>query len=202
MNPKLFDTNSMIYMVLAVLISAVSLNIDGLNDVLQFDRQRILDGEVWRLITGHFIHLNAMHWLLNALGLSFALYFFQEIKSMDWFVLSVLSSVFISCMLLIFDTDVAWYLGFSGVLHSWFIYGTWHQIRHERRVEGIFLLALILIKVAYEQWAGASSLSLELIQHPVIENAHLYGVIFGVVYAADAFAKSPILHFFRIPNRK
>jgi len=68
--------------VLAMLISAVSLNIDRLNDVLQFDRQRILDGEVWRLITGHVVHLNAMDWLLNALGMAFALYFSK--KSKQW----------------------------------------------------------------------------------------------------------------------
>jgi len=183
MNPKYFYFNPTFYIVLAALISAVSLNIDGLNDALQFDRQRILDGEVWRLITGHVVHLNAMHWLLNALGLAFALYFFREIKAIDWFVLSVSSSLFISCMLLLFDTNIYWYLGFSGVLHSWFIYGSCYQIRHERRLEGIYLLLLMFIKIAYEQWAGASPLSLALIQHPVIENAHLYGVIFGFVYA-------------------
>ena len=37
--------------------------------VLRYERGAVLDGELWRLLTAHLIHLGLAHWALNAAGL-------------------------------------------------------------------------------------------------------------------------------------
>ena len=36
---------------------------------LQYDRVAILDAELWRLLTGHLVHLGLNHYILNAIAL-------------------------------------------------------------------------------------------------------------------------------------
>ena len=36
---------------------------------LRYDRSGLIDGEVWRVVTAHLVHLNRLHLLLNLLGL-------------------------------------------------------------------------------------------------------------------------------------
>ena len=42
---------------------------NAIRELLRFDRGGIAAGELWRLLTGHFVHLGVSHTLLNLAGL-------------------------------------------------------------------------------------------------------------------------------------
>jgi len=167
--------------------SAVLLCNESISYALMYTRPDILQGEIWRIITGHFIHLNIMHWGLNAMGVLLALYLFYQVSLRDWAILSLLSSIGISILLLLFDPEVEWYVGFSGVLHAWFAYGGITTMQKKRWLEASIILVFLIVKIIWEQISGASELSQSLIQGSIIVNAHLYGAICGGLYAIKLF---------------
>src|SRR5690349_9713127 len=42
---------------------------DLVRNALSYDRAALAEGQLWRLLTAHFVHLDAQHALLNGLGL-------------------------------------------------------------------------------------------------------------------------------------
>ncbi|HEX7718277.1 MAG TPA: rhomboid family intramembrane serine protease, partial [Woeseiaceae bacterium] len=56
---------------LLILAASVSAEFGGSSSraLLRFERTAIADGEPWRLVTGHFVHLGAAHMLMNAAAL-------------------------------------------------------------------------------------------------------------------------------------
>lgn len=89
--------------------------------------------------------------------------------------------MFIGCALFFLDSDIIWYVGFSGVLHGLFSYGVMNDIYHKDKWG--YLLGLgLLVKVAYEQFFGAEQTTIELIDAPILVNAHLYGMLAGIIY--------------------
>jgi membrane associated rhomboid family serine protease len=79
------------------------------------------------------------------------------------------------------DLTVEWYVGSSGALHGIMAAGTLAHIRR-RDVDGWILAAFILIKLAYEQSAGA--LPFTDSSAVVVVDAHLYGTVGGLLVAA------------------
>src|SRR5690606_7331879 len=53
----------------AGILLMAALQAAGLAHSLRYDRQAILDGEVWRLLSGNLVHLGWSHLWLNAFGL-------------------------------------------------------------------------------------------------------------------------------------
>ena len=52
----------------AVTLVCVALEAAGLRDLLAYDRAGLGAGQVWRLLTAHFVHLGWTHMLLNLAG--------------------------------------------------------------------------------------------------------------------------------------
>ena len=81
----------------------------------QFDRNRILEGEVWRMFTGHLVHWNSSHlfWdLFVFLGCGFFLEWLQRNRVLI-IILAVTLSV--STALLVFQPSLVYYRGLSAV---------------------------------------------------------------------------------------
>ena len=149
--------------------------------MLQYERAAIAKGEAWRLLTSHLVHLGFVHAALNAAGLAllWAL-FFRQYSVRQWLMVGLASVIAIDAGLWLFDSDVEWYVGLSGVLHGVMAAGTAGRLRNGER-DGWPFAAVLLAKLAYEQLAGAMPLSAGV--GTVIVNAHLYGAIGGLVAA-------------------
>ena len=53
--------------------------------LLRYERSAILDGELWRLLTGHLVHGNAWHLALNVAGMGLvALLFGRDYSPGQW----------------------------------------------------------------------------------------------------------------------
>jgi rhomboid family GlyGly-CTERM serine protease len=151
---------------------------------LRYDRMTIPYGEWWRLLTGHLVHLNPHHAVLNALGLALMWALFARDYAPKQWVLIVLGSMgAIDAGLWFRNPAVIWYVGASGVLHGVMAAGAVAHLRR-REFDGWMLAAFLVVKLMYEQFAGAMPFSSGL--GPVVVDAHLYGAAGGLCMAIIA----------------
>ena len=150
--------------------------------LLQYERSAILDGEWWRLLSGHLVHLGWNHLVMNLLGLWLIWHLFLHGAPNLRYCLYRLPILTIgtSLGLLILNPEVAWYRGLSGVLHGLLTLGLLQQSRQQARLPSL-LLILIALKLAWEQYAGPLPGSEPWIHGRVVVDAHLYSALCGVV---------------------
>ncbi len=166
---------------------------------LRYDRSGMANGELWRVVSAHLVHLNPYHLLINLFGLAL-------ICELQWgamplrhgFGLLGFSGVAVDMALWCLQPDLQWYAGLSGVLHGLWagcaLFGltparcshacpipAWKSILRSR---SLFLLGLILLttKLVLEYHYGPSADTERLIGASVVTAAHRYGALAGIVY--------------------
>jgi len=148
---------------------------------LRYQREPILNGELWRLLSGNLVHLGWEHLVMNLAGLILIwLLFGRLLHTGQWLLVILISSLAVGIGLLVFNPQLDWYVGQSGMLHGIFVAGLIASTRRGYRLEWFLLLALG-IKLAWEQYQGALPGSAELAGGAVIVDAHLYGAISGLL---------------------
>ena len=170
----------------AILLPGIAFEVVGsaARSALRFDRTAIVDHEYWRLVSGHFVHLGWTHLALNGVGLVLvSLLVGRNFSATQWLVIAVVAIAGIDGGLWYLDPDLAWYVGLSGLLHGLLAAGLLPGLV-EGNVESRILGILLASKIAWEQFFGSMPGSAELAGGDVVTNAHLYGVVSGVVAAA------------------
>jgi rhomboid family GlyGly-CTERM serine protease len=164
-------------------VLALELGGEPLRLMLRYDRARLGDGELWRLLTGHLIHLDVSHAALNLAGLAlmWAL-FFGDYSPRKWLAILAGAAVAIDAGFWFLEPRLAWYVGLSGVLHGVMSGGTWAHVRR-RDWDAWILAAFLVAKLLWEQTHGALPLSGPAGSLRVVVDAHLYGAIGGLVVA-------------------
>jgi rhomboid family GlyGly-CTERM serine protease len=179
----------------ALALAALSLLLLALGgaDALEY-RRELLATEPWRYVTGHLVHLNWSHALVNALALLIvARLFAPELGAHRQLAVLFASSLVISAALAVSYPGIAWYRGLSGIVHALFFAGatTWLVQARPRTLRNLWLpLALVIggwIKVALEQPAGGALPHAEWLGAAVVPQAHLIGAACGTVFGL-AFA--------------
>jgi len=169
-----------------VLIAAVALQLAGElgRDWLRFDREGIRSGELWRLITGHFVHLGWPHFALNGAGLALVWYLVGDVFDRNrWILISAISILAMDVGLWIFDPELIWYVGLSGLLHGILAAGLVERLRKPEK-ETIVLTLLLVGKLVWEQLSGPLPGSEGTAGGTVVVDSHLFGALGG---AAAAF---------------
>ncbi|TWX46369.1 rhombosortase [Colwellia hornerae] len=168
--------------VIVLLISLIAFVFDSsLSEFFVYQRSLVVQGEVWRVFSGHFFHTNGVHFLLNsaAVIMLWALHgHFYSIKS--YLTVFMISAVICAVGIHWFSPNIEQYVGLSGILHGLFIWGAIEDIKAKERT-GYLLLIGVVLKIAHEQYYGASKDVAELIGANVAINAHLWGAIGGVL---------------------
>ena len=171
--PLLFPT------VLSGICLIVALVGQSLAEVLRFDADAISNGEIWRLVTPHFVHLTWSHFAMNLVGLYLVFIFFGKcVEWKYWLTTFVVSALGTSLLIYWLNTDIRWYVGLSGVLHAMFLMGGIADIL-VRKWEGIVFTLLLIAKISYEQLLGPLPGSEQAAGGPVLVDAHFYGAIIG-----------------------
>jgi rhomboid family GlyGly-CTERM serine protease len=148
----------------------------------QYERSAILAGEIWRLWTAHMVHLGWSHYWLNAAGLLLVWLLFRHTASVAvWCWHFLFASLAISLGLLLFNPELVWYVGLSGVLHALFIAGLLADMRTHAALGWLVLLGFTA-KIVIEQVYGPMPGSEQSAGGPVVVGAHLYGAIAGVIF--------------------
>lgn len=169
---------------LMALILLLGLGGDPVRNALRYDRIAILDGQWWRLVTGHLVHLGRYHLLLNELGLLVLVMLCpQPLPAREWMLRLLFLCIGLSLGLLVFAPALHRYVGLSGVIHGLFLLGLLPQVR-QRDVIAALALAYLLGKLVWEQWTGVPVSDEAAIGGRVATESHLLGVVAAGVYAA------------------
>ncbi|WP_045856418.1 rhombosortase [Teredinibacter purpureus] len=177
-----------VFQLMPVLMVILALGIGGgiVNPLLEYQRDAILEGEIWRVLSGHLVHLGVTHTLLNLLGFVLIAYIFRAlVLPIVWWLSVFTLAVGISILLLIYNPALHYYAGLSGVLHGLFvmlaIIALWAP-REFNRLSLFTMLVFVFAKLVYEQTTYYSAGYIEAAMNaPVIVDSHLYGALLGFV---------------------
>ena len=178
-------------LLLALCVTLITLGGSELSALFRFEREAILHGEVWRIFSGHLTHLGWSHLGMNIAGLALIWALTASLYSNSQWLLVITGLMLgTSLALLIFNPELAWYVGLSGVLHGMLTAGTLADIRSGNR-SAYWLLIAVAGKLAWEQFSGPLPGSQATAGGTVIVDAHLYGGICGIFLGAWLTPQKP-----------
>lgn len=161
--------------------------------VLRYDRDAIvLGGEWYRLVTGNLYHHDAAHLGWNLAGLALVAWLFvREYTPGQWLLILVASTAAVDLGFLLFEPQLAWYVGFSGVLHGLAAAGLVRWWVRCRDAVTLVASAVFALKLGWEHAVGALPFTAETLSIPVVHAAHTYGAVGGAVAAALLAIRQP-----------
>ncbi len=157
---------------------------DAGRDTFRYDRLQIENGEYWRLVSGHFVHLGTTHLLLNMAGLVLVwLLVGRYYTRIQWLTVLAVTLAVTTAGFWFIDVHMLWYVGLSGVLHGLLLAGSIKGFR-ELPSESAIIIVIVVAKLAWEQFSGPLPGSESATGGPVVVNAHLFGAIGGALASA------------------
>jgi rhomboid family GlyGly-CTERM serine protease len=152
---------------------------------LRYERAAVLAGEAWRLVTGHLVHFDVTHLGWNLLGLALVAWLFgAEYSPMRWLLILAASTLAIDAGFLLFQPQLDWYVGFSGVLHGAMAAGLLKWLVRTRDWITWLVACLFTAKLAWEHFAGPLPFTAASLDLAVVHEAHSYGALGGFAMAA------------------
>lgn len=123
-------------------------------------RRDALVTEPWRIVTGHFVHLDAAHLALNIAGLAVLWLLVGSVwRTRSWIAICTGVVVAISFGLLLVPT-LDWYVGLSGLLHGMLAAGAvglWREWRTGAAILILFLVSKSVWEVAFGAATGVDA---------------------------------------------
>lgn len=155
--------------------------------LLALDSARVAEGELWRLVTCNFVHLNTYHYLLNLVGfLILTAAFREDISPREEVIVLGCGCLAVGIGIYGFSPEIRVYYGLSGALYglmAHYILVGWRKTPFLSAFFGVFLLSKLaqqLFFVDTDLFAEAQSTA-DLIGGPVAADSHLYGAVTGLV---------------------
>ncbi len=170
-------------LLIALVLIVVLLGLAALGEAprlaLRWSRAAIGEGEWWRILTAHLVHLDFTHALLNVAGLLLVWMLFASVFSAMYWVLTLFAGALaIHLGLWFVNLPLQWYVGASGLLHTAMAAGIVRQMRaRDPLAWGLGVLGAG--KLLYEHFGGA--MPFMSAGAPVITDAHLYGALAGMI---------------------
>jgi len=158
----------------------------GAFDSLVYEHSKILNGQLWRLVSGHWVHFSASHlfWNLAILIPAGAWLEKRSPATLRWTLLA--SPLAISLALLAFDPSLAIYAGISGVASGVLVALAVHGLLTQptARLWWFAVLLLFIAKIAIEA-LRARPLNPQLVTQNIrsVPLAHLVGAAVGTTAA-------------------
>lgn len=152
-----------------------------IRDFLYLNINEVLNGELWRVLSGHLAHLSWTHWLLNTVGVLllqhyYGSYFAQWVRLLTILVIVML---LLSLCLIVFSQELKWYGGLSGVLIGLFYFAALQDYQYNKLFNGI-AITVLSIYIAMQQFAGELYEGITD-QLTVATRAHLFGALAGII---------------------
>jgi rhomboid family GlyGly-CTERM serine protease len=155
----------------------------SVESMLLYSRSDIAAGQVWRLLTGHLVHQNLFHWLLNSGGLMLVIWVAPVwLGQCRGAVIAVGLALLISLGLWLLVPQLEYYNGLSAVLYGLFVVALAVSPYYSLtiRVAGVILVVAKLIADALGWFSDQAVAS--LIGNAVAHEAHLLGLFGAAIY--------------------
>ena len=145
---------------------------------LVFDRSAIAAGEIWRLVTGHFVHSNGRHALWDIVALAVIGTAMEERGRLQMLAGSATGIVAVDAWLWWFLPELELYCGLSGMPNASFVLALADLWQTHRHPAFPIVALLLLAKLAAETSAGVSLVVTTA--WPSLPQAHLAGCLGGL----------------------
>lgn len=140
-----------------------------------WQRGALENGQYWRLISAHLVHLNLRHLMLNLLGLIVICeLIWDDLALADALALLLFSALGVSLLLWSNQPQLIWYAGLSGVLHGLWAGCPGAGFLRQKSLFYASALLLLAVKLAFPSQMVTAL--------PVASVAHLYGALSGLLW--------------------
>lgn len=176
---------------LMVIITMCFLIFGAMPEALLFDRNKIIEGEYWRLITGHLVHIDFPHfaWNMTALlVLGSILEMRYKITLGKQLRIHLFSALLISILVMCWRPELQWFAGLSGVLNTYFVLFLWHIWLDFKHPVTILVAIGTLSKITFEAIDGYSVVRVS--DFPVVFEAHAAGIVAGILIVAVGLVRN------------
>jgi rhomboid family GlyGly-CTERM serine protease len=179
---KLINNKSLLFFVFTGITSTVFWLLgDSTLNALMYHRSGIASGEFWRVLSGHLVHSNGWHLLLNLASLLMVgLLFSQHLTRLFWLLIFTLSGLMISACYFWIAPEYEYYVGLSAVLYAVIIIGALLDIK-EQPLIAVIVLVVVTARVIWQQYSGSIGSLAELIEDRVAIESHLFGICTGYI---------------------
>lgn len=174
-----------IFSFVIILASVLSSILPELSSILIFDRSSLFRGEVWRILTCHFVHFSYTHLAYNLFAFGVASYVIEKKNYPNFCLLYICLAFSISMTLFILRPNMVLYGGLSGIACGVLYYCALMGIKESKPWGRIcFLFVLLLpIKIAAEICYSASVLPYFGNQPFVpMQTSHIVGCLVAVLF--------------------
>lgn len=153
---------------------------DGARASMCLTTAGVADGQWWRLVTAHFMHLSWPHTLLNVMGVLGCCALVPAVFDRLLVLRITALSVAISLFLLIGSPHALPYMGLSGILYALLVLGLAPLARNDRIAASI--LAGVTIWMAWQWVVGPVASEERMIGGRIVASAHVYGYVSGAAW--------------------
>ena len=170
---------------ISVLVLCIaSSKVNALASLFVYDREAIFRGELWRLITSHFVHFSDTHLIYNILVFGIIGWIIEH-KGYKYFkFLCLLMACSISTVLLVLKPDMAYFGGLSGIACGSILYCSLLCLREPApwRTISIFSIIFLFVKISLETYNDGSLLpywgTLDFVPIPL---SHITGSLTAII---------------------
>jgi rhomboid family GlyGly-CTERM serine protease len=157
----------------------------ALHAVLIYDRDKILAGELWRMFSGHWVHLSTRHLVLDVSAMAFIGYLIESKNNAHFAVLCMVGPFLISAISLFTAPEMHRYYGLSALaLAAWTFLALHNLILRQSPLLSSLMLAAVGAKILFElSSANAFFVPSNDPQIRVAVVSHIAGAIIGAVFA-------------------
>jgi rhomboid family GlyGly-CTERM serine protease len=169
--------------------------------LIVYDRAAILSGEVWRLITGNWVHFSLSHLVYDSATLGLAGWMIERRGYPYYKSLYILAPILIGAGLLVAQPDLQLYGGLSGIACGAVVFLALHGLRDAGPWRWICLTVLLLTtgKIILESAMNVFAfLKVDNVPFSPVPLSHVLGaltalLIFCLPYARDLMRfKNPV----------
>lgn len=149
----------------------------ALFDLFVFNKTLILKGEFWRILTGHFVHMNIDHLIWDLLAF-IVLGSVIELKGKHLISSFVACCLAVSAWMFLGEPELLSYYGLSGALNGWLVMASltlWEQAKEKKY---LMVLVIALVKSGYEVLSN-KPLFIDP-QTSTVPSSHVAGLLGGV----------------------
>jgi rhomboid family GlyGly-CTERM serine protease len=176
------------------------------SSALHYDREAILDGEIYRLLTFHFVHISNGHFLINVFTLVILWAMYGKVaRAGEWIAVTFGCGAAIGVGLLLLNPQVEWSAGLSGLLYALFAYGAVKSVLSREFLSSAVVVFLVC-KIVMEQTVGPNAAMEQFVGGAILIDAHMYGVASGLVlglafgWSAGRGGVSPLMSTDPVPD--